>query len=121
MILVDTTVWIDHFDQSLPPLLRELQEGNVLMHSFVLGEIACGRLKNREAVLRDLGKLPAIQIANNREALQFIERHRLMGRGIGYVDVHLLTSAAIEGATWFWTRDQRLKQVAIELSLAFRE
>jgi predicted nucleic acid-binding protein len=121
MILVDTPVWIDHLRKGVPALAAVLEEGQVLMHPFVLGELACGQLRNREEVLRLLGDLPPAPTATDREALRFIERRSLMGRGIGYIDIHLLASASLAGAARLWTRDKRLAAVAVDLDLAFAE
>ncbi len=121
MILVDTSVWIDHLRSGEPALSEALEGGRVLMHPFVLGELACGNLKNRSEVLRLLGDLPAAPTATDPETLDFIERRALMGRGIGYIDVHLLASAALDGVARLWTRDKRLSAAAAELELAFSE
>ena len=91
------------------------------MHPFVLGELACGNLENRAEVLRLLRDLPSAPTAKDREALDFIERRVLMGRGIGYIDVHLLASVALDGAARLWTRDRRLTAAAKELDLAFND
>ncbi|MGB3634222.1 MAG: type II toxin-antitoxin system VapC family toxin [Rubrobacteraceae bacterium] len=121
MILVDTSVWIDHL-RSGEPLLAELLEGvEVIMHPYVLGELACGNLKNRRETLSLLGNLPMSPTATEHEVLEFIEYRTLMGRGIGYIDVHLLASTILNGAARLWTRDKRLAQVAAELELAFDE
>jgi hypothetical protein len=121
MILVDTSVWVDHLRDGAPALAAVLEQGSVLMHPFVLGELACGNLKNRGEVLRLLGELPAAPMATDPEALNYIERRALMGRGIGYVDVHLLASVALAGAARLWTRDKRLAAVAADLKLAYAE
>ncbi len=121
MILVDTSVWIDHLRLGESALATALEGGQVMMHPFVLGELACGNLKNRDEVLRLLGDLPAAPTATDPEALDFIERRALMGRGIGYIDVHLLASAALDGVARLWTRDHRLSAAAAELKLAFDE
>lgn len=121
MILVDTPVWIDHLRSGEPRLVELLEGGEVKMHPFVLGELACGSLGNRHEVLRYLGNLPAAPTATDPEALDFIERRSLMGRGIGYVDVHLLASAALDGDTRLWTRDKNLDLAGRELELAFSE
>lgn len=121
MILVDTSVWVDHLRDGAPALAAALEQGSVLMHPFVLGELACGNLKNRGEVLRLLGDLPAAPLATDPEALDYIERRALMGRGIGYVDVHLLASAALAGAARLWTRDKRLAAAAADLKLAYAE
>ncbi len=117
MILVDTSVWIDHLRKGVPRLAAALEEGQVVVHPFVLGELACGNLKNRGEVLRLLGELPAAPTATDPEALRFIEERGLMGRGIGYIDVHLLASALLAGDTRLWTRDKRLAAVAADLDV----
>jgi predicted nucleic acid-binding protein len=119
VILVDTTVWIDHLRSGETALAAALEDGRVLMHPFVLGELACGTLKNRDEVLDLLGNLPAAPTATDPEVLGLIERRALMGRGIGYIDVHLLASAALADVGRLWTRDRRLAAVASELELAF--
>lgn len=121
MILVDTSVWIDHLRSGEPLLVELLEGGGVMIHSFVLGELACGNLKNRRETLRLLGDLPVSSTATGREALEFIEHRALMGRGIGYIDVHLLASTVLEGSAQLWTRDKRLTAAAMELGLAFDE
>lgn len=121
MILVDTSVWIDHLRSGEPVLATALEGGRVLMHPFVLGELACGNLKNRVELLRLLENLPAAPTATDPEVLGMIERRYLMGRGIGYIDVHLLASTALADLGRLWTRDRRLAVVAVELELAFDE
>jgi predicted nucleic acid-binding protein len=121
MILVDTSVWIDHLRQGDPALATALQSSQVLMHPFIVGELACGNLKSRAEVLTLLAELPGAPVASHEEALGFIERRDLMGRGIGYVDVHLLASVALAGTARLWTRDKRLAAVASDLALAFLE
>lgn len=121
MILVDTSVWIDHLRSGEPTLAAALEGGQVMMHPFVIGELACGNLANRSEVLELLGDLPAAPTATNPETLNFIERRALMGRGIGYIDVHLLASAVLSGDGRLWTRDWRLAAAATELELAFDE
>ena len=121
MILVDTSVWVDHLRDGAPALAVALEQGRVLTHPFVLGELACGNLKNRGEVLQLLGELPVAPMATDPEALDFSERRALMGRGIGYVDVHLLASVALAGTAQLWTRDKRLAAVAADLELAYAE
>jgi predicted nucleic acid-binding protein len=121
VILVDTSVWIDHLRSGEPLLVAALEGGRVMMHPFVLGELACGNLANRSEVLELLGGLPAAPTATDPEALEFIERRTLMGQGIGYIDVHLLASIALSGDARLWTRDRRLAAVATELDLVFVE
>lgn len=121
MILVDTSVWIDHLRSGEPALATALEGGRVMMHPFVLGELACGNLQNRREVLRLLNALPAAPTATDPEALDFIERRALMGRGLGYIDLHLLASTALAADARMWTRDRRLAAVAAELELVFDE
>jgi predicted nucleic acid-binding protein len=121
MILVDTSVWIDHFRSGLDALTNALESDAVMTHPFVVGELACGHLHNRTEVLRLLDELPQAPVGNELEVRAFIERHRLMGRGIGYIDVHLLAAAtlAVEGV--LWTRDKRLASAAAELHVGANE
>lgn len=121
MILVDTSVWIDHLREGAASLAAALESGTVLMHPFVLGELACGRLHNRQEVLALLHELPAAPVATDAEVLDYIERRALMGRGIGYVDMHLLAAVSLAGAAKLWTRDSRLAGIAAELDLALAE
>ena len=120
MILVDTSVWIDHLrtgDQRLAHLLESTQ---VLIHPFVIGELACGNLGNRAAVLTLLAQLPKVATATDAEVLFFIEKHQLMGRGVGYMDAHLLSSAFLDAPTKLWTRDKRLAALTVELDKAYQ-
>ena len=121
MILVDTSVWVDHLRSGEPALVAALETGIVLTHPFVIGELACGNLKNRAEVIGLLQQLPAAPVATEAEALAFIDAQALMGRGIGYIDVHLLASAALAGDAGLWTRDRRLARVAGDVGLAFAE
>ena len=118
MILVDTSVWIDHLRKDEPALARALDAGLVLVHPFVVGELACGNLKGRAEFLELLRAMPQAPVATDAEALGFIDGRALMRRGIGYLDVHLLASVALAGAATLWSRDQRLAAVARELGLA---
>ena len=117
MILADTSVWIQHLRTGDTRLVGALDEGRVCIHPFIIGELACGNLQNRAELLELLGHLPPASVAADAEALLFLEQHALMGRGIGFADVHLLASAALTGAT-IWTHDRRLAAVATELKLA---
>ena len=119
MILVDTSVWIDHLRVGVPELAELLDHGEVLMHPFVVGEIACGNLANRRDMLRFLGALPMAPTARDEEVRLFVEGRRLMGRGLGYLDVHLLASAVLICPARFWTRDRRLAKAAVEFGIAF--
>ncbi len=120
MVLVDTSVRIDHLRRGVPTLASLLEQGAVLMHPFVLGELACGQLGNRDELLELLRGLPEAAVATHAETLGFIELHALMGKGIGYIDVHLLASAVLEGEVSLWTRDKRLARIAHGLALAYR-
>lgn len=118
MILVDTSVWVDHLRKADARLASALEQGRVVTHPFVVGEIACGSLRNRPLILELLRDLPGAVVAENDEVLGFMERHRLHGRGIGYVDVHLLAAVALTPGSLLWTRDRRLHAAARELDLA---
>ena len=117
MILVDTSVWIEHFRGEEHRLRDYLNRGIVLGHPFVTGELACGNLKNRGYVLTLISKLPAAAKASDKEVLEFIEKRALSGLGIGYIDMHLLTSTAITTDTRLWTLDKRLYSIAKEMDL----
>ncbi|MCI5146928.1 MAG: type II toxin-antitoxin system VapC family toxin [Candidatus Electrothrix sp. AR3] len=119
MILVDTSVWIDHLRKADDILISLLNTTQVVIHPFIIGELACGNLKNRAALLTLLKKLPAIQPAQQEEVLYFIEHNQLMGRGIGFIDVHLLASLALSGHAVLWTCDKRLGFAAEQLGMAF--
>jgi predicted nucleic acid-binding protein len=118
LILVDTSVWIDHLHKTLPPLVEALEKEEVLIHPFVLGELACGRIARRREVLDLLATLPASLVATDEETLRFIENHRLMGKGIGYLDAHLLAAAALTEGARLWTRDKPLAVIAAQLRIA---
>ena len=116
MILVDTSVWVDHLRSGLPLLANFLEKGEVLIHPWVIGEIACGNLRNRNQVLDLLQGLPAAVVASDSEVLLLIERSNLMGRGIGYVDAHLLAAAKLSRCG-LWTQDRRLAALAQDQGL----
>ncbi len=118
MILVDSSVWIDHLRAGDPGLTGLLNRGQVLAHPFVIGELALGNLRQRETVLELLEDLPQAVVATDVETRHFIGRHARFGMGIGYVDAHLLASARLTPDTSIWTRDRRLQAVAKNLSLA---
>jgi hypothetical protein len=119
VILLDTSVWIDHLRQGDAQVASVLQSGLVLTHPFVIGELACGQLKSRTEVLGLLAALPQARVAQDQEVLFFVERHGLMGRGIGYIDAHLLAATALTEDTRLWTRDKRLDSLAREFELAY--
>jgi predicted nucleic acid-binding protein len=111
MILVDTSVWIEHLRAGSPGLARLLEQGLVLAHPSVIGELACGNLKNRSRVLADLAALPCAVEATQKEALQLIGHRGLWGAGLGWIDVHLLASALLTNCG-FWTLDRKLQRAA---------
>jgi predicted nucleic acid-binding protein len=119
MILVDTSVWVDHLRKGDPIMQRLLENGNVLMHPLVIGELAMGDLQPRETILEALLQLPAVIESDHYEALGFIAHHKLYGTGIGFVDVHLLAAVRLTSDALLWTRDKRLVRVAEALNLAF--
>jgi predicted nucleic acid-binding protein len=119
VILVDTSIWIGHFRRADATLSDLLEAGDVLTHPLVVGELACGNLPAREEVLGLFQQLPAASSASDPEALHFIERHRLMGCGIGYIDVHLLAATALAEGARLWTADARLAAAASRMSLSY--
>lgn len=118
MILVDTSVWVDHLRQGEPLLVQSLMQTQVATHPFVVGELACGNLKNRQTVIELLQALPPVKAALDQEVMHFIESKGLMGKGIGYIDAHLCASALISGYK-IWTRDKRLLAIAQTLGCAW--
>jgi predicted nucleic acid-binding protein len=121
LILVDTSVWVDHLRGGDAQLAALLDRGVVVMHPFVIGEIACGSLTHRASLLELLRELPAASMAESEEVLGFIERHALHGKGIGYVDVHLLASVALTQGARLWTRDKRLQAAADDLGCVYQD
>jgi predicted nucleic acid-binding protein len=118
VILVDTSVWVDHLRAEDKTLVLLLDGGRVLTHPFVTGEIALGNLRQRRQVLGALSDLPQASMATDAEVLRFIDRYALFGRGVGYIDVHLLAAAQLVAGTALWTHDKRLHDVAEQLGLA---
>ena len=117
MVLVDTSVWIDHLRNDNARLRPLLEAAQVLVHPFVVGELALGHLKRRREVMALLCKMPQAEVASHAEVLGFVERRDLSGKGVGYVDAHLLAAAALAGAQ-LWTLDLRLRRVAHTLGVA---
>ncbi|MGB4063120.1 MAG: type II toxin-antitoxin system VapC family toxin [Azonexus sp.] len=117
MILVDTSIWIDHLRQRNERLSKLLNQGQVLAHPFVIGELALGSLQNRVAILGALQDLPQAPVATEGEVLSFIEQNTLYGMGIGYIDAHLLAAVRLSPGTALWTRDKRLLAAATGLGL----
>ena len=118
MILVDTSVWVEYLRTGNEMLAVLLDGGEVLGHPFVMGELALGSLRRRDAFLSDLRDLPQAIVAEDEEVLCLIDRDALFGRGIGYIDAHLLAAARLTTGAKLWTRDRRLRAVAARLGLA---
>lgn len=118
MVLVDTSVWVSHFRDQQPALIRLLNDGEAYCHPFIIGELACGNLKNRTVILSLLQALPVSRIAEHREVLTFIDTHGLEGKGLGYIDIHLLASALLT-AIPLWTLDKNLDTCAGRLRCRF--
>lgn len=117
MILVDTSIWVDHLRKNDLDMQRLLDEASILTHPLVIGELAMGDLRPREPILRVMHKLPVVNTADHHEALRFISHHKLFGLDIGYIDAHLLASVRLTPETTLWTRDKRLADVAQTLHL----
>jgi hypothetical protein len=121
MILVDSSVWIDHIARGEPVLQSLLIQREVCIHPHIIGEIALGSLANRDEVLADLKLLPSVGVATHEEVMSFLDRGRLFGMGIGFVDLHLLSAVRLAEGTRIWTRDKRLLQACLKLDVsAFR-
>lgn len=118
MILVDTSVWVDHLRKRNLALVRQLDAGEILVHPFVIGELALGHLEPRGLILNTLLRMPQAIVASDDEVLSLIDRDRLFGFGIGYVDAHLLAATRLTAGASLWTRDKRLRSVAESLSVA---
>jgi hypothetical protein len=116
--LVDTSVWVDHLRANDEALVGLLDAGMVLAHPFVIGELALGNLGQRETVLSALSDLPRAIVAKDAEVLHFIDRYTLFGRGVGYIDIHVLAAVRLTAGAELWTRDTRLHGVAVQLGLA---
>ena len=117
MILVDTSVWVDHLRVGNPDLKYQLENGRVLTHPFILGELALGSLQQRATILDALHGLPKAKMADDNEVLRFIDQHRLYGIGIGYIDTHLLAAVRLSPGASLWTLDKRLLAAADQLGL----
>ncbi len=118
MVLVDTSVWVEHLRSGSIGLESSLNDGQVVCHPFIVGELVCGNLKNRSQILTLLDTLPSAQLADHEEVMRFIETNQLMGKGLGYVDIHLLASAVLTNVS-LWTLDKRLSKAAATLGIKF--
>ena len=114
MILADTSIWVEHLRKGTGLLAKLLEEDSIVIHPFIIGELACGSMKNRRKILDLLAELPVLKIAQHTEVMWFLEQNRLYGRGIGWIDANLLASASLSG-TPILTSDRRLRSAA-ELS-----
>lgn len=121
MILVDTSIWIDFLRSGHTQLTQALQRNEVSIHPFIIGELACGNLKDRPMILSLLAGLPSLRMLEPHDVLYFIDHQKLMGRGMGYIDVHLLAATVIAPDTKLWTRDLKLLDEAKALGVAFIE
>ena len=117
-ILADTSVWIKHLREGDQNLIQWLEQGLVACHPFIIGEIACGDIKNRHEIISLLNDLPSTIILDHSEIMEFIENRKIMNEGIGYIDVHLLGSALVS-ETPLWTFDEALMKIAIQLSIGY--
>jgi predicted nucleic acid-binding protein len=120
VVLVYTSVWVSHLRETNAELSNLLNNSEVACHPFVIGELACGNLKNRAMLISLLNALPATQVVGHDEVLAFIEARRISGKGLGYIDVHLLASVLLSGVV-LWTLDKRLDKIAEELHCRYRE
>ena len=118
MVLVDTSVWVDHLRGKPSQLAELLEEGSVVCHPFIIGELACGNIRNRDEILDLLQALPLATSADHAEVLHLLQENRIYGRGLGWVDAHLLASAMLSGCS-LWTRDKSLATVAGEFHQSY--
>jgi len=118
VILVDTSIWVDHLRGGNSELAALLEAGRVLAHPFVTAELALGHFKRRRVVLAALADLPHARVATDQEVLEFIELHAVAGLGVGYIDVHLLAAVRLTEDAALWTRDKRLHAVARRMDLS---
>ena len=118
MVLLDSSVWIDHLRKADSAVSTLLEEHEVLCHPFVIGELACGSLARRPLVVSTLSKLPRVTVAEHHEVLSYIDTHKLFSLGLSFIDIHLLASCTLSFTT-IWTRDRRLNEAALALGLSY--
>jgi len=118
MVLVDTSVWVSHLRVGNVGLEKLLNDGEVVCHPFIIGEIACGNLKNRREILIHLQSLPKTILAEDAEVLEFIENHQLMGKGLGYIDIHLIAAAVLTDVP-LWTFDKTLDKITGKIGINY--
>jgi predicted nucleic acid-binding protein len=121
VILVDTSLWVDHLRLANPTLEFLLQQRQVLCHPFVVGEVAMGSLRHRHSLLQMMDELPCAWVGSDGEVRRFVEKHSLFASGVGYIDAHLLVAVRLTPDGLLWTRDKRLHKVAADMSIAFQE
>jgi predicted nucleic acid-binding protein len=119
VILVDTSVWSQHFNREIAELSSLLETKQALIHPFVIGELAMANLSRRGTVMLGLRDLPHATVAQDHEVLRLVEQHRLFGRGIGYIDAHLLAATRLSSDAFLWSFDQRLIAAALQLKIAW--
>jgi len=119
MVLADTSIWVDHLRKGNADLSILLSDGHVVCHPFIVGELACGNLKNRTQILQLMTELPIADTADHSEVLELVERRNLMGKGIGWIDAHLLASSLLSGVL-LWSRDKALTDCAAVLGCRFQ-
>lgn len=119
MILADTSVWVDHLRAGNTRLAGLLESGEISCHPMIVGELACGNMSHRKEVIALLHALPALDRVSDDEILFFVEKHRLHGKGLGLIDMHLLASCLLAG-TGLWTLDKRLRQASLGLGIGFK-
>ena len=118
MVLVDTSIWVTHLREGNARLKTLLTNGEVVCHPFIIGELACGNIKNRTEILSSLHALPTAAVAKHEEVLHVIESHHLMARGLGFIDVHLLASALLTRVP-LWTADKHLRAASTDLNITY--
>jgi hypothetical protein len=118
MVLVDTSVWVAHLRTGKIELQALLNDGHVVCHPFIVGELACGNLKNRSEILSLLQALPMATHVGHEEVMQFIDNHALMGKGLGYIDMHLIASAILTNVP-LWTLDKKVNEVSSKLGVEY--
>jgi predicted nucleic acid-binding protein len=121
VILVDTSVWIDHLHKSDPDLVALLNSAEVAQHPMVIGELTLGSLSQRRAVLDNLSELPTLTVATHYEVMYLVDQRRLFGQGLSLVDAHLLTSVLLSPGAELWTRDKKLTAAATQVGVAFAD
>lgn len=118
MVLVDTSVWVSHLRDGNSRLQKFLEDCRVVTHPFIIGELACGNINNRAEIISLMQSLPPLDVIEHEELLLFIEHNQMMGKGLGFVDVHLVASALLAGIP-LWTHDKKLKQACSRLRIDF--